>query len=94
MVFVPALASVGISSLSLLIMSEGCYLNGAAVGISNINNKLFAACYPISASGHLPGSHNPKAALIRDQKNVVTGAFGRLQEVEALSHSVLEEDYK
>lgn len=45
-------------------------------------------------SGHLPGSHSPKAALIRDQKNVVTGAFGRLQEVEPLSHSVLEEDYK
>lgn len=75
-------------------MSDGCYLNGVAFGISNINNKLFAACYPISASGHLPGSHNPKAALIQDQKNVVTGAFSRLQKVETLSHSVLEEDCK
>lgn len=75
-------------------MSEGCYLNGVAFGISNINNKLFAVCYPISASGHLPGSHNLKAALIWDQKNVVMGAYSRPQEVETLSHSALEEEYK
>lgn len=75
-------------------MSEGCYLNGVAFGISNINNKLFAVCYPISASGHLPGSHNPKAALIQDQKKVVMGTFSRLQKAETLSHSALEEEYK
>lgn len=52
-------------------------LKGVTFGTPNINNKPFAVCHQIIVLWYLPGSHNPRAALIQDQKTEGAGGFGK-----------------